>query len=71
MILSKLETDYPEHLNGNIPQFIVQFNRLQIGCEQEIRKYARNPFEIDLPPTSGPVFVQELLEEPSMDWAKI
>lgn len=42
---------YPDHLNGDIPILIAQFDRIAGECNQEVMRYAENPYEIDLPNT--------------------
>ena len=44
-----MQTDYPEHVNGDTTEYIWEFRSLEERCNEEVRKYAQQPTEIDLP----------------------
>ena len=54
--------EYPEHLNGDIPILIAQFERIAKECNDEVMRYANKPTEIDLPSS-----LIDMYHEPNSD----
>ena len=65
--MEKIETTYPEHMNGNVNILMSRFTDLEDDCNAEVRRYARQPREIDFPEPEMEEFDSEETITPIME----